>query len=343
MLSSWNILVWEYEFLSPKWLWLLLLVPVCFVWMLVKERSKSGEMKFSKGESDQQLIHSDWIIHVRFLVIGLYNFIAVLLILALAKPLDWDAAENSREEYKNGIDILLAMDVSMSMMARDFQPNRLEASKRVAKEFVEGRKADRIGLVVYAGEAYTACPITLDHSILLDQIDKITGENIDPGTAIGTGLGTAVGRLRNDSLPSKVIILLTDGSNNYGDITPEIATELARAKNIRVYTIGVGTNGEAPSPVITPFGVRFENIPVEIDEKTLIDIAEKTNGKYFRATDEKSLNAIYKEIDQLEKRKMLDKRYSSEPPATPTAFLNWAFLLMIVSWSTSTILFRTHE
>jgi Ca-activated chloride channel family protein len=229
------------------------------------------------------------------------------------------------------------------MLARDFEPNRLEASKKVAKEFVDERKGDRIGLVVYAGEAYTACPSTLDYNILKEQIEQIHGENLDGGTAIGTGLGTAVTRLRSDSLTSKVIILLTDGSNTCGDISPEAAAELAKAKNVRVYTIGVGTNGEALSPVITLFGIRFENVPVEIDEVTLNSIAEKTGGKYFRAKDENGLKEIYKEIDLLEKKKMLDKQFKSQAPATPSAFLNWAFLIAILTWSVKTILFRTNE
>jgi Ca-activated chloride channel family protein len=261
----------------------------------------------------------------------------------MAKPFHWSGFEDIDENYKNGIDIILAMDVSMSMLAMDFEPNRLEASKRVAKEFVDGRRGDRIGLVVYAGEAYTACPATLDYTILKKQIDQVNGENIEPGTAIGTGLGTAVTRLRSDSIASKVIILLTDGSNNFGELDPLTAAELARAKNIRVYTIGVGSNGQAPTPVITPFGVRYENMEVEIDEMTLMKIAEITKGKFFRATDEKSLSEIYKEIDVLEKRKMLDQQYKTEPPANPTAFINWAVLLAFLSWGTKRALFKWDE
>lgn len=343
MFNNWNILFWEYDFLSPHWLWLLLLVPFYLLKMWRNEKNKSADFKFSRNEDEQIKIESNWILDLRKLFIVLNAIVIILLIFALAKPFDWNSEENFNESYKNGIDIVIAMDVSLSMFARDFEPNRMEASKVVAKEFINGRKGDRIGLVVFAGEAYTACPTTLDYNVLKDQIDNVTGENLEQGTAIGTGLGTAVARLRNDSLPSKVIILLTDGSNCAGEITPEVAADLAKAKNIRVYTIGMGTNGEALSPIVTPFGVRFENMPVEIDEKTLTNIAQKTGGKYFRATDNESLQVIYNEIEKLEKHRILDKQFKSEPPASPNAFLNWAFLIIIVSCSFKSIIFRTYE
>jgi len=343
MFNNWNIFFWEYDFLSPHWLWLLLLVPVFILIQWKNELKRTGDLKFSRSSQEQIELKTDWVATLRKAIIGVNSFVLILLIFALSKPLDWTSDENINETYKNGIDIVLAMDVSLSMYARDFEPDRLEASKAVAKEFVDSRRGDRIGLVVYAGEAFTACPATLDYEIVKDQIDKISGENIEGGTAIGTGLGTAVARLRNDSLPSKVIILLTDGSNNAGEISPDIAAELAKTKNITVYTIGVGTNGEALSPVITPFGVRFENVPVEIDEVVLRNIASKTGGKYFRATDKNGLKEIYKQIDKLEKRKMLDREVKSEPPSNPTAFLNWAVLLAVFSWSVKMILFRNND
>ncbi len=343
MFENWNILLWEYEFLSPNWLWGLLVIPFILLVLFKKERTKTGEFKFSRNDVDQEDLTTDWVSQIRKIFIFSYGFIATLLILAMAKPLDRNSIENLEEDYKNGIDIVIAMDVSLSMLTRDFQPNRLEVSKKVAKEFVESRRGDRIGLVVYAGEAYTSCPATLDYSILKDQIDKIQGENIDPGTAIGTGLGTAVSRMRDDSLSSKVIILLTDGSNNAGDISPDMAADLAKAKNIRVYTIGVCTYGEALSPIPTPFGIRFENVPVDIDEQTLKNIAKKTNGKYFRATDEEGLKSIYEEIEKLEKIKMLDQTFQKESPATPSALLKWAMLLMIITWITKTVLFKSDE
>lgn len=343
MLNNWNIRFWEYEYFAPNWLWLLLIIPPALLLISVAERKRKGDVKYSRDESDQRNLGSILFKRLREGIILTYGIIAALLIIAMAKPYHWNQYDDFNNDYKNGIDIILTMDVSMSMMARDFEPNRLEASKRVAKEFVSGRNGDRIGLVVYAGEAYTACPATLDYSILKEQIDQINGDRIEGGTAIGTGLGTAVTRLRNDSIASKVIILLTDGSNNSGEIDPLQAAELAKAKNIRVYTIGVGKNGMAPSPYITPFGVQYQNMPVEIDEVTLMKIAQTTDGKYFRATDTKSLQAIYKEIEKLEKRKMEDQHFKSDPPSNPQAFLNWALILSLIVWATHYIVFRFND
>jgi Ca-activated chloride channel homolog len=342
MFDNWNIAFWEYEFLSPHWLWLLLLVPAVLWWMFYLENRRSGELKFSRTEQEQVSLGSDRLKYMRWIFISLYGIVFSLLIFALAKPFHWSSYDDFDSEYKNGIDIVLAVDISLSMLARDFEPNRLEASKKVAIEFIEGRKGDRIGLVVYEGEAYTACPATLDYDILKKQISMLEPGHLEGGTAIGTGLGTAVTRLRNDSLPSKVIILLTDGVNNQGDISPQEAAELAKAKNIRVYTIGVGSLGMAPSPVFTPFGVRYENMPVEIDELTLVNIAKTTGGKYFRATDESSLREIYKEIDALEKRKIKFQDFKSEPPVSPLPFLKWALLLFLITWTTKMIYFKTN-
>jgi len=343
MSSNWNIRFWEYEFLQPWWLLLLAVVPVYIFIALLREKRSSGSLKYTGSSVDQKNLGAGNITRIRQLLILINAAVIVLIAFAMSKPYHWSDFEDMEENYKNGIDIVLAMDVSMSMLAMDFKPNRLEVSKKMAKEFVKNRKGDRIGLVVFAGEAYTACPATLDYSILNEQIDRMNGDNMEAGTAIGTGLGTAITRLRNDSLPSKVVILLTDGSNNMGDIDPIMAAELAKAKNVRVYTIGVGSNGEAPTPVITPFGVRYENMEVEIDEMTLVKIAETTDGQYFRATDEKGLSEIYTEIDKLEKRRMLDRQYKSEPPTNPTAFINWSLLLMLISFIGSRILFKWHE
>lgn len=343
MLNNWNIRFWEYEFYAPHWLWLMCIVPIVILVVYAYEKRRKGDLKFSRQSEDQRSIGSRWISRVRELILILYGLVAILLIFALAKPFNWSDYDDFDKNYKEGIDIILAMDVSLSMLARDFEPNRLEAAKKVAKEFIDGRKGDRIGLVVYAGEAYTACPATLDYDVLKKQIDAINGDRIEGGTAIGTGLGTAVTRLRSDSLASKVIILLTDGSNNAGEISPETAAELARAKNIRVYTIGMGSNGQAQMPTVGPFGVQYSTMQVEIDEVTLTKIASITGGQYFRATDEESLKSIYKEIEKLEKRKMEDQQFKSEPPSMPEGFLNWAFLLLIVTWSANYILFKFNE
>lgn len=289
----------------------------------------------------QKALSLSWVDKYRKAAVIIKLFIFTLLVTAMASPFSWDSPEGRQEDYKNGIDIVIALDVSISMYARDFKPNRLDAAKRVAMEFVMGRKADRIGLVVYAGEAYTACPPTLDYDVLLEQIASTSGEHIDGGTAIGVGLGTAVNRLRSDSQSGKVVILLTDGSNNRGDITPEKAAELAKAKDVRVYTIGIGTMGEAESPVINAFGLlSWEMQPVEIDEKTLQFIADKTDGKYFRATDEEALEDIYKQIEKMEQARFLDQVYQNEAPSDPSPFLNWAIALSLVLVFFSLIQFK---
>lgn len=344
MLNDWNIAFWEYEFLSPHWLWLLTIVPVIVVLLFRREQRKNGEWKYSGNVASQKSFSSKKISILRQGLIFTYGFILILLVLALAKPFNWNDHDDFNKDFKDGIDIVLAIDVSGSMLAQDFSPNRIEAAKDVAQEFVDGRSGDRIGLVVFAGEAYTACPATTDYSILKKQIKEVNCEvNIEGGTAIGVGLGTAVTRLRNDSLPSKVIILLTDGSNNAGTISPDEAADLAKAKNVRVYTIGVGSTGDVPIPVQTPFGTILQSGESEIDEATLIRIAQKTKGEYFRATDKESLRDIYAQIEKLEKRKIVDRHYQAEPPAMPKAFLNWAFILSIITWTIQRYLFKIDE
>ena len=340
MLSNWNIRFWEYEFFASQWLWLLTIVPVVLIVIYTLEKRSRGQVKYTMNASLQQKIGSNWILRLREVILLTYGVIAALLIFAMAKPFHWSMYEDFHKEYKDGIDIVLTLDVSGSMLTQDFKPNRLEASKKVAKEFVDGRKGDRIGLVAYAGEAYTACPPTLDYEILKKQIDNISGDLIGGGTAIGIGLGTAVTRLRNDSIASKVIILLTDGVDGGSEITPMMAAELARSKGIRVYTIGVGGTGEAATLTQTPFGPIYQNMEVDINEDELKKIAARTNGKYFRATDEKSLKKIYEEIEKLEKRKMEDEQFKSEPPPNPEAFLNWAFVLSILCWGLNFSLFK---
>ncbi|MCT4561525.1 MAG: VWA domain-containing protein [Crocinitomicaceae bacterium] len=328
-----------FQFLHPQVLWALLLLPLLY-WLLLK-KGKTKEQRFvvTRTEKEASELKVNWVEKLQKLLHLLKTLAAGSFLIALAGPYDW--ADNDVEDYKKGIDIILAMDVSLSMYTRDFQPDRLQASKRVAKEFVSNRKGDRIGLVVYSGEAYTACPSTLDYEVLKHQIDEINGEYIEGGTAIGVGLGTAVARLRSDSLSTKVIILLTDGSNNAGELTPEMAAELARAKNVRVYTIGVGTTGEALSPVVGPFGITFQNIPVEIDEETLKMIAGITGGKYFRATSEEKLSAIYEEIDLIEKKKFLSEVYQGEPPVNPTVWIVVGLVLVLLSLFVERVFFES--
>lgn len=345
MLNNWNIRFWEYEYFSPHWLWLLCIVPFIVFLIYRIERLRKGEVKFSGSANNQRALGSRWIGHLREINLVLYGIIAALLIISMAKPFHWANYDNSERDFKNGIDIVITMDVSGSMLAMDFSPNRLEAAKKVAMDFVDGRKGDRIGLVAYAGAAYTACPPTLDYPILKQQIEGISGDYLEGGTAIGEGLGLAVTRLRSDSLKSKVVILLTDGMDN-GDpekTAPLEAAALAKAKNVRVYTIGVGSYGSAKSQVVTPFGSHFQTEPVEINEPELKKIAKMTDGQYFRATDEESLRKIYTEIEKLEKRKIENQHFKSEPPANPAAFLNWAFVLTIITWSANYLVFKQND
>ena len=339
MFSNWNIAPWKYDFLIPHFLWLLLLVPLFYWYLLRNERKALGDIVFSNTGENQKLISKNHLPTLRKLIFLSYAFIASLLIFALANPYQIDL-EDRNFNPRNGIDIVIAMDVSGSMLARDFTPNRIEAAKMVAKEFIERRKNDRIGMVAYEGEAYTVCPLTMDHDILLSQLEKLQWGLLEPGTAIGLGLGTAVNRLKSDSLESKVIILLTDGVNTQGDISPEEATMLAKNKNIKVYTIGVGTIGMALSPSFTPFGIRYIEMPVEIDEELMQQIASQTGGKYFRATDENSLRKIYEEIDLLEKRSLKDVDYKPNMPATPQPFLNWALILAGIVWIVQLFYFK---
>lgn len=344
MVGTLNIRFWEYDFFAPYWLWLLLLLPVVFFLLWKAEIRKPGEWKYTGTVSSQKEYGSKFIHLIRKVLIVNMCLVLGLLIVAMAKPYNWNDHVDNNHDYKNGIDIILTIDISGSMLEVDFHPNRIEAAKKVAKEFVDGRNGDRIGLVAYAGAAYTACPATTDYTVLKKQIDALDCyANIEGGTAIGIGLGTAVTRLRNDSIPSKVIILLTDGSNNMGEISPDEAADLAKAKNVRVYTIGVGATSGGTVTVNTPFGAMQRPIDSDLDEKTLQRIAAKTDGKYFRATDEQSLRNIYAEIEKMEKRKIIDRHFQSEPPAMPQAFLGAALFLAILGWAVPRFLFRQND
>ena len=245
--------------------------------------------------------------HVPFVL----RMIAIaLVIVILARPQSTNSWQNSSTE---GIDIMMAIDISSSMLAQDLRPNRLEAAKNVAAAFINGRPNDNIGLVVFSAESFTQCPLTTDHAILLNLFKNIQSGMIEDGTAIGLGLANAVSRIKDSQAKSKVIILLTDGSNNRGEIAPVTAAEIAKTFGIRVYTIGVGTKGEAPYPFRLPGGmIQTQMIPVDIDEPTLKQIATTTGGQYFRATDNASLKEIYSEIDQMEKTKISVREYSKK-------------------------------
>jgi len=293
-------------FANPNLLYLLLLIIPVIVWYIFKHHKISASIQLStlKGIGTKHFTYKHILRHVMFA----FRMLAfALLIIALARP---QSTLNWKNEKTEGIDIVLALDISSSMLARDFEPDRLEASKDLAIQFINGRKNDRIGLVVFSGESFTQCPLTTDHNVLINLFRDIESGIIEDGTAIGMGLATAVNRLKDSKSPGKVIILLTDGVNNAGTIAPITAAELAQTFGIKVYTIGVGSMGQAPYPVNTPYGVQLRNMPVEIDEELLENIAQSTGGKYFRATNNDKLQQIYEEIDQMEKIEIEVKEYS---------------------------------
>lgn len=257
-----------------------------------------------------------------------------LLIIAAARPQTFSSGENI---YTEGIDVAMVLDISGSMLAEDFKPNRLEAAKNVIDEFVSGRTTDKIGLVIFAKESFTQCPLTIDYQVLRGLLTEIKSGMIEDGTAIGNAIANGVNRLKESSAKSKVLILLTDGVNNSGEIDPITAAQIARQFNIRIYTVGVGTVGQAPYPFDTPFGKRYQMVPVEIDEEVLKNVADITGGKYFRATGNKKLEEIYQEIDKLEKTKV---EITSYRQATEL-FYSWALigLLLLI---TENILSRTY-
>jgi Ca-activated chloride channel family protein len=295
------------EFLNKELFWFLLLLPIAIAWYIFKYNKQTAELKISSTKGFKTT--SFWS-RLRHLLFVLRLIALALLITALARPRTVDVS--TKTKTTRGIDIVMAIDVSASMLAKDLLPNRLEALKEVAADFIDGRPNDRIGLVEYAGEAYTKTPITTDKSIVQRSLRDIKYNTIiEGGTAIGMGLATSVNRLKDSRAKSKVIILLTDGVNNSGFIDPKIASELAVEYGIKVYTIGLGTNGMALSPVaINPNGTfRYGRQQVEIDEKLLEEIADATGGKYFRATNNKKLAEIYKEINKLEKTEIEEKKY----------------------------------
>ncbi len=298
----------NFTFENPEFFWLLLLLPLAIAWYFWKRNKQTAELKISSIKGFKA--RSGWLPRLRPILFILRLLVLVLIIMAMARPRTVDVS--TQTSSTQGIDIVMAIDVSASMLARDLQPNRLDALKEVAKEFINDRPGDRIGLVVYAGESFTKTPITSDKAIVLDALEDIDYNNVlENGTAIGSGLATSVNRLKDSEAESKVIILLTDGVNNSGFIDPNTASELAVEFGIKVYTIGVGSNGMALSPVrIMPNGrFQFGNVQVEIDEELLQEIAASTGGKYFRATNNEKLEEIYEEIDSLEKTEIEEFRY----------------------------------
>jgi Ca-activated chloride channel family protein len=307
-------------FANPIYLYLLLLLIPLTGWYIWKLHKSQASMQVSSSQAFDAPGTTSFKVYLRHVPFVLRMAALAFLIVVLARPQSTDSWQSSSTE---GIDIMLVIDVSTSMLAEDLKPNRLEAAKDVAASFINGRPNDNIGLVVFSGESFTQCPLTTDHTVLLNLFKDVRSRMIEDGTAIGLGLANAVSRIKDSQAISKVIILLTDGSNNMGEIAPVTASDIAKAFGIRVYTIGVGTKGVAPYPYQTPYGVQYQNIPVEIDENTLKQIAVTTGGQYFRATDNVSLKSIYAEIDQLEKTKISVQEYSKKQEE----YKNWALLV----------------
>ena len=325
----------NYTFANPEYLYLLFLIPIFWFVYIFNLKDKNTFLILS---SIKRLNTKTWKSWGRHIVFFTKTLAISLLIIAFARPQSTSSWQNAITE---GIDIILAMDISGSMLAQDLTPNRLEASKKVAMDFISGRPNDRIGLVIFSGESFTQCPLTTDHKVLKGLFNDVKSGMIDDGTAIGMGLATSINRLKDSKSKSKVIILLTDGVNNQGSIAPMTAAEIAQEFKMRVYTIGVGTKGYAPYPFNTPFGnIVYQDVEVKIDEKTLQDIANATNGKYFRATSNKALQEIYKEIDKLERSKIEIKEFHKKKEEfLPFAALGMIFL--ILSFILNNTLFKT--
>jgi Ca-activated chloride channel family protein len=307
---------------NPWCLLLLLLLIPAIVWYVLKNKRAQAAMSISSTEAFDKMprTYKSYLHHVVF---ALRMIVIALVIVVLARPMTTDSWQKSSTE---GVDVMLALDISGSMLSRDFSPNRLEAAKRVAAQFIAGREYDNIGLAIFSGEGFTMCPMTTDHAVLLNLMKDVECGMLVDGTAVGDGLATAVNRIKDGPAKSKTIILLTDGTNNAGVVDPITAAEIARSYGIRVYTIGVGTKGMAQSPVMTPYGIRYQSMPVEIDEDKLRQIASIGDGRYFRATDENVLKEVFAEIDRMEKTKLSVQQFSRREEA----YMPWAVAAMLL-------------
>jgi Ca-activated chloride channel homolog len=314
-----------YTFANPKMFYLLLVLIPMIAWYLYRQKRFSASIQIStlRGFAKAPITWKHYLRHILFII---QLVVIALLVVVLARP---QTSENWENQTTEGIDIVMALDVSTSMLARDLKPDRLEAAKDVATAFIAGRPYDRIGLVIFSGESFTQCPLTTDHAVVTNLLRETKTGLLEDGTAIGNGLATAVNRLKESDAISRVVILLTDGENNRGEIPPLTAAEIAKTFGIRVYTIGVGTIGNAPYPFQTPFGVQIQQVPVKIDEEGLQNIASTTGGKYFRATNNDKLKKIYEEIDALEKSKIDVKEFSKKQEAFMPFALAAALLLLI--------------
>ncbi|MDR0755208.1 MAG: VWA domain-containing protein [Prevotellaceae bacterium] len=316
------------EFEYPKILYLLFLILPLTVWYIFKVLRQKVSLQISTTMAFAR-IKKGLRYYLQHIPFALTCIAVAAIIVAAARPRSSTKQETIDTE---GIDIVIALDVSTSMLARDFKPDRIEAAKKIAIQFISERISDRIGLVIFAGESFTQCPLTTDKATLINLLNEVHAGMITDGTAIGNGLATAVARLKDSNAKSRVIILLTDGVHNAGEISPTMAAEMAEQYKLRVYTIGVGTEGMAPYPVQTYFGTtQIQNVPVEIDEELLKDISSKTDGKYFRATSNTKLQEIYQEINALEKTKTsIDSFNIYEEEYMPYALIGLGLLLLVI-------------
>lgn len=328
-------MTWPAEFAHPAWLWLLPLPVLLLVWRLLRDGGLGGLRYSTLGMA--RAVRPTWRVRLRQAPAVLRTLALVLGILALARPRERNV---TRETFAEGVDIMMVLDTSTSMRAEDFRPNRFEAARQVGAEFIRGRRSDRIGLIVFAAKAFTQAPLTLDYDFLQAMMDEVEVGVIEDGTAIGTALAMAVNRLKDTEAESKVVILLTDGQNNRGELSPETAAEVAKTLDVRVYAIGVGAYGEAPFVIDHPFAGRQRRmVPVEIDEAMLRQVAETTGGRYFRATNNQALRDIYAEIGELEKTRIEERIYTDYEERFAD-FLLPAFVLLLLGIGLDTTLLR---
>lgn len=325
------------EFATPYFLYGLIVIPLLTVWYIFRGRNNQAYVKFI-DTSFFSGMQKSWRIYARHLLFALDMCALALLIIALARP---QSSSTNRKINVEGIDIVLTMDISSSMLAQDLKPDRLEAAKNVASDFVKGRPEDRMGLVVFASETFTQVPLTTDHGMLLNMMKEMKCGMLEDGTAIGDGLASSVSRLKDSEAISKVVILLTDGDNNAGSVDPSTAAEMAKLFGIRVYTIGVGTRGTAPYPAQTPFGgIQMVQVPVNINEPLLQQIADETGGKYYRATSTEKLQQIYDEIDQLERSKIEINEFTRVHEEF-LPYVLWGLALLLLGFILRSTVFKT--
>ncbi len=314
------------EFASQNFLFGLIIIPLLIIWYIFSCNKQQAYLRFSYTGFFDKLPKS-WKAYLRHIVFALEIIALTLFIVALARP---QSSSKNQKINIEGIDIILAMDISSSMLAADLKPDRLEASKAVASDFVNGRPGDRMGLIVFSGETFTQVPLTTDHAMMLNMLNDMKCGMLEDGTAIGDGLASAINRLKDSEAISKVVILLTDGDNNAGSIDPATAAEMAKLYGIRVYTIGAGTRGMAPYPVQTFSGIKYQQVPVNINEELLQQIADETGGKYFRAETKEKLQQIYDEIDKMERSKIEVNEFKRlHEEFYPLVF--WGLLALVLS------------